>query len=273
MAFGYYLTQKQRKSMLEIRNLDVKFTLNNNIIHAVKGISYDLHPGQSIGIVGESGSGKSVSSMAIMGLLPASAQVKGEIIFKGQPLLNLSENDYRQIRGRKIGYIFQNPLAALNPVFSIANQMIETIVLHHEMSKEDARKYAIELLDKVKIVDPERRIDDYPHQFSIGMCQRIMIAMTLSMKPEILIADEPTASLDVTTQKEILELIDELKKEYNMAMIFISHDLAVVAERCEHVAVMYLGQIVEQGPPQKIFTAPDNDYTKLLIDAIPRIQF
>ena len=174
---------------------------------------------------------------------------------------------------KRIGYIFQNPLAALNPVFTIANQMIETIQLHHLMSKEAARNYAIELLQKVKIVDPEKRIDDYPHQFSIGMCQRIMIAMTLSMKPDILIADEPTASLDVTTQKEILELMDELKKEYNMAMIFISHDLAVVAERCDHVAVMYLGNIVEQGSPQKIFTTPDNDYTKLLINAIPRISF
>ena len=259
--------------MLSVRNLDVKFNVDGSIVHAVKGISYNVKPGQSVGIVGESGSGKSVSAMAIMGLLPNSAQTSGDIVFHNTSLPSLSEKDYRLIRGKKIGYIFQNPLAALNPVFTIANQMIETIQLHHNFTKEAARHHAIDLLHKVKIVNPEKRIDDYPHQFSIGMCQRIMIAMTLSMKPEILIADEPTASLDVTTQKEILELIDELKKEYNMAMIFISHDLAVVAERCDHVAVMYLGKIVEQGNPKDIFTAPENDYTKLLIDAIPKISF
>mgnify|MGYP001471382300 CR=1 FL=1 len=208
-----------------------------------------------------------------MGLLPPSATIKGSVSFHDKPLLSLPDEEYRRIRGKKIGYIFQNPLAALNPVFTIANQMIETIQLHHALSKEAARSYAIELLDKVKIVDPQKRIDDYPHQFSIGMCQRIMIAMTLSMKPELLIADEPTASLDVTTQKEILELIDELKTEYNMAMIFISHDLAVVAERCDHVAVMYLGNIVEQGNPSQIFTNPQNEYTNLLINAIPKIAF
>ena len=259
--------------MLNIRNLDVKFNVDGDIVHAVKGISYHVKPGQSVGIVGESGSGKSVSAMAIMGLLPSSAQTSGDILFRDTLLSSLSEKEYRHIRGKKIGYIFQNPLAALNPVFTIANQMIETIQLHHTMSKDAARRYAIDLLNRVKIVHAEKRIDDYPHQFSIGMCQRIMIAMTLSMKPDVLIADEPTASLDVTTQKEILELIDELKKEYNMAMIFISHDLAVVAERCDHVAVMYHGEIVEQGKPKDIFTAPKNDYTKLLIDAIPKISF
>ncbi|RAP23560.1 peptide ABC transporter ATP-binding protein [Candidatus Marinamargulisbacteria bacterium SCGC AG-343-K17] len=273
MDYGYCWIQKQRRNMLNIRDLDVQFQLDDNIIHAVKGISYDVQPGQSVGIVGESGSGKSVSALAIMGLLPASASIKGTISFHNNSLLQLPDDEYRRIRGKKIGYIFQNPLAALNPVFTIANQMIETIQLHHSISKDAARSYAIELLDKVKIVDPQKRIDDYPHQFSIGMCQRIMIAMTLSMKPELLIADEPTASLDVTTQKEILELIDELKTEYNMAMIFISHDLAVVAERCDHVAVMYLGNIVEQGNPRQIFTNPQNEYTKLLIDAIPKISF
>ncbi len=259
--------------MLSIRDLNVKFKSDHQIIHAVNGISYDVKPGQSIGIVGESGSGKSVSSLAIMGLLPSTALVSGDILFHNTSLLTLPEKEYRHIRGNKIGYIFQNPLAALNPVFTIANQMIETIRLHHSYTKEAARSYAIDLLNKVKIVDPQKRIDDYPHQFSLGMCQRIMIAMTLSMKPELLIADEPTASLDVTTQKEILELIDSLKSEYNMAMIFISHDLALVAERCDHVAVMYLGNIVEQGAPKDIFTAPKNSYTKLLIDAIPVVSF
>lgn len=259
--------------MLNIRNLDVQFKVDGNMIHAVKGISFDVSPGQSIGIVGESGSGKSVSAMAIMGLLPTTANISGNILYNNISLLSLNEKEYRKIRGKKIGYIFQNPLAALNPVFTIANQMIETIQLHHSLTKEDARTLAINLLHRVKIVDPEKRIDDYPHQFSIGMCQRIMIAMTLSMKPNILIADEPTASLDVTTQKEILELIDELKQEYNMAMIFISHDLTLVAERCDHVAVMYLGHIVEQGKPQDIFINPSHEYTKLLINAIPKVPF
>ena len=259
--------------MLVIRNLDVKFNVNGTSVHAVNGISYDISPGQSMGIVGESGSGKSVSAMAIMGLLPSSAQINGDIRFHGQSLRSLPEDHYRKIRGKKIGYIFQNPLAALNPVFTIANQMIETIQLHHDLSKDAARELAIDLLNKVKIVDADRRIDDYPHQFSLGMCQRIMIAMTLSMKPELLIADEPTASLDVTTQKEILELMDELKEEYNMAMMFISHDLAVVSERCDTVGVMHLGHMVEMGSPKDIFTSPKNEYTKTLIDAIPKISF
>ena len=186
--------------MLVIRNLDVKFNIKGASVHAVKGISYDISPGQSMGIVGESGSGKSVSAMAIMGLLPPSAQINGDIRFHDQSLRSLPEAHYRKIRGKNWLY-FSNPLAALNPVFTIANQMIETIQLHHDLSKDEARELAIDLLNKVKIVDADRRIDDYPHQFSLGMCQRIMIAMTLSMKPELLIADEPTASLDVTTQK------------------------------------------------------------------------
>ena len=259
--------------MLTVRNLHVTFKVDTNTVDAVKGVSYDVSPGESLGIVGESGSGKSVSALAIMGLLPPTATVNGDIIYKGQHLTQLSDTDYRHIRGSQIGYIFQNPLSALNPVFTIANQMIETIQLHHSNTKEEAREMAIDLLNKVKIVDPQKRIDDYPHQFSLGMCQRIMIAITLSMKPDLLIADEPTASLDVTTQKEILELMDELKSEYKMAMIFISHDLAVVAERCDRVGVMYLGEMLELGKPDQIFSAPKEDYTKRLINAIPKIPF
>ncbi|MEK9726891.1 MAG: ABC transporter ATP-binding protein [Candidatus Margulisiibacteriota bacterium] len=259
--------------MLSVHNLSVTFQIDQKEINAVKGISYQVNQGESLGIVGESGSGKSVSSLAIMGLLPPTASISGDIQFNQTSLFHLNSNEYRQIRGSRIGYIFQNPLAALNPVFSIGNQMVETIQLHHNISKESARRQAIDLLDKVKIINPHKRIDDYPHQFSLGMCQRIMIAMTLSMKPDLLIADEPTASLDVTTQKEILELIDDLKEEYNMAMIFISHDLAVVAERCDRVAVMYLGEIVEIGNPRQIFTSPKDPYTKRLINAIPKIAF
>jgi ABC-type dipeptide/oligopeptide/nickel transport system ATPase component len=259
--------------MLNVRNLEVQFKTNGGTVHAVNKISYTITPGESLGIVGESGSGKSVSALAIMGLLPPSATISGDIEFKGKSLRQLSPKNYREIRGKKIGYIFQNPLAALNPVFSIANQMVETIRHHYGLPRTAARDMAIDCLKKVKIENAETRIDDYPHQFSLGMCQRIMIAMTLSMKPELLIADEPTASLDVTTQKEILALMDELKAEYNMAMMFISHDLAVVSERCDMVGVMHLGTMVEMGTPKEIFTSPKNSYTKKLIEAIPKISF
>ena len=259
--------------MLSVNNLDVTFTGDSTAVHAVKGISYELKKGETLGIVGESGSGKSVSSMAILNLLPATATISGEINWKGQNILTLSESELRSVRGSQIAYIFQNPLAALNPVFTVANQMVETICLHQKCTKKEALEEAIHLLDKVKIDNPSKRIHDYPHQFSLGMCQRIMIAMTLSMKPDLLIADEPTASLDVTTQKEILELMDSLKDEYKMSMILISHDLGVVAERCDEVVVMYLGDIVEQGSPKDIFGNPKKDYTKLLINAIPKIHF
>lgn len=257
--------------MLSVRDLKITFDAQHSTVEAVKGISYDLEKGKTLGIVGESGSGKTVSGMALMGLLPPTAQIEGQVLFNNENILGADKKRLQRLRGAEIALIFQNPLAALNPVFSIANQMIETICWHHNVTKKEARERAIALLDRVKITDPHRRIDDYPHQFSLGMCQRIMIAMTLSMKPALLIADEPTASLDVTTQKEILELMDELKKEYQMSMIFISHDLGVVLERCDDVAVMYLGSIVEQGKPHDIFKNPQDSYTKKLIDAIPKI--
>jgi ABC-type dipeptide/oligopeptide/nickel transport system ATPase component len=259
--------------MLEIKDLIIDFYVKENVVHAVKGIDFTVNDSQTVGIVGESGSGKSVTALSIMGLLPATAKIQGQVNFKNTDLLKLNNDKMRSYRGAKIGYIFQNPLSALNPVFTIANQMVETIILHRNVAKIEARKMAIDLLDKVKIIDPHKRIDDYPHQFSLGMCQRIMIAMTLSMQPDLLIADEPTASLDVTTQKEILELMDELKELYNMAMIFISHDLGVVAERCDYVHVMYLGNIVESGNPRDLFENPKHDYTKKLLNAIPKIYF
>lgn len=257
--------------MIEVQDLDIMFDDKGRQVHAVKGIGYQLNEGETLGIVGESGSGKTVSALALMGLLPASATVRGRVSYKGENILTAAPERLRQIRGSQIGFIFQNPLAALNPVFSIANQMVETICLHHNVSKEEARDQAIALLDRVNIVDPAQRIDDYPHQFSLGMCQRIMIAMTLSMKPNVVIADEPTASLDVTTQKDILELMDELKAEYKMSMIFISHDLAVVSQHCDRVLVMYLGKIVEEGTPGEIFKSPKDAYTQKLISAIPRV--
>ena len=259
--------------MLSVKNLKVAFNQGDHVVKAVNGISFTVKEGQTVGIVGESGSGKSVTALSIMGLLPPTASIEGDILFREANIRMLNNDQLRQIRGASIGYIFQNPLSALNPVFTIANQMIETICLHHSVTKKEARNMAVELLDKVKITNPEKRIDDYPHQFSLGMCQRIMIAMTLSMRPKLLIADEPTASLDVTTQKEILELMDNLKEDFDMSVIFISHDLGVVAERCDHVEVMYLGDIVESGKPDLLFKSPQHSYTQKLLNAIPKIHF
>jgi len=220
--------------------------------------------------VGESGSGKSVTAYSILGLLPSTGRVSGgEISWNGKSLLEMPEKELRQIRGSEIGLIFQNPLAALNPVFTIGNQLIETLCIHRSCSKDEARVRALDLLKKVNIPDPESRIDDYPHQFSLGMCQRIMIALVLAMKPKLLIADEPTASLDVTIQAQLLTLLNQLKDDENMSMLIISHDLGVVAQNCDEILVYYLGKIVEKGTPEQIFLNPQHPYTQALIAAIP----
>ena len=256
--------------MLEINNLVTKFKVGEQVVTALDNVSLTVEPNTMVGLVGESGSGKSVTALSTMGLLPPNGFVEsGTINWKNKNILDYDEKQKRTIRGSEIGLIFQNPLAALNPVYTIGNQMIETIVLHQKKSKEDARKIAIDLLKKVNISDPEKRIDDYPHQFSIGMCQRIMIAMTLSMKPELLIADEPTASLDVTIQAQILFLLKELKKEYEMSVLMISHDLGVISQYCDKVIVMYLGKIVEYGTPMDIFKNAKHPYTQALIQSIP----
>ena len=258
--------------MLELVNLSTSFQQANSTFHAVNGVSLTVPKGKTIGLVGESGSGKSVTSLSAMRLLSANATCTGQILWKGNDLQTFSDEQMRAVRGREIAMIFQNPLAALNPVFTVANQMIETICHHHSLSKEAAREKAIALLDRVKIPNPESRIDDYPHQFSLGMCQRIMIALTLSMEPDLVIADEPTASLDVTVQTKIMELLNELQSELGMSMLLISHDLGVIAQNCDYIYIMYKGNLVEEGSAYDIFKHPKDPYTQALIAAIPSVE-
>lgn len=256
--------------MLEVNQLTTKFKVDTHDVTAVNNISFTIPPKKTIGLVGESGSGKSVTALSILNLLPQNGyHPNGSILWNGQNLLGLSNKALQKIRGSEIGLIFQNPLAALNPVFTIGNQLIETIQLHTKCSKEEAKNQAIALLKRVNIPDAETRFYDYPHQFSIGMCQRIVIALTLSIHPKLVIADEPTASLDVTIQAQIIHLLNELKEEFDMSILLISHDLGVIAQNCDEILIMYLGHIVEKGTPHSIFKAPKHPYTKALISAIP----
>ncbi|MBG91359.1 MAG: peptide ABC transporter ATP-binding protein [Actinobacteria bacterium] len=256
--------------MLDVQNLSTVFQVHSHEVTAVDQISFQIPEKTVVGLVGESGSGKSVTSQSILQILPPNGQIKsGQLHWKGQDLMQLSRKELQQIRGKEIGMIFQNPLSALNPVFTIGNQLIETICLHQNTSPKEARKIAASLLKKVNIPDPETRLDDYPHQFSIGMCQRIMIALSIASRPQLLIADEPTASLDVTIQAQILSLLNDLKSELNMSILLISHDLGVIAQHCDHILVMYLGKIVESGSPQDIFKSPLHPYTQALIKSIP----
>ncbi len=254
---------------LKVENLSVSFSSGGHTVTAVDHISFEIPDKTIVGLVGESGSGKSVTAMSVMQLLPPQAVLSGSILWKGQNIMGLSNTQLRSIRGSEMGLIFQNPLAALNPVFSVGNQMIETIVLHQNVSTARARDIAIELLQKVQIPDAALRLDHYPHQFSLGMCQRLMIAITLSMRPKLLIADEPTASLDVTVQAQILTLLNDLKEELDMSILLISHDLGVIAQNCDEMLVMYLGKLIEKGKPSELFKHPMHPYTQALIAAIP----
>jgi peptide/nickel transport system ATP-binding protein len=256
-----------------VENLKTYFYTEDGVVKAVDGVSFEVREGETLGIVGESGSGKSVTSLSIMRLLDQNGKiVDGKIIFKGRNLLELSENEMRKIRGKEIAMIFQEPMVALNPVFTIGDQIMEAIILHQNVSEKEARKMAIDLLRKVGIPEPEKRVDEYPHQLSGGMRQRAMIAMALSCRPSLLIADEPTTALDVTIQAQILELMKELQKEYGMAIILITHDMGVVAEMSDKVAVMYAGKVVEYGDVKTIFTEPKHPYTYALLESIPRID-
>ncbi|HBU00525.1 MAG: Oligopeptide/dipeptide ABC transporter, ATPase subunit [Thermotoga petrophila] len=256
-----------------MENLKTYFYTEDGVVKAVDGVSFEVREGETLGIVGESGSGKSVTSLSIMRLLDQNGKiVDGKIIFKGRNLLELSENEMRKIRGKEIAMIFQEPMVALNPVFTIGDQIMEAIILHQNVSEKEARKMAIDLLRKVGIPEPEKRVDEYPHQLSGGMRQRAMIAMALSCRPSLLIADEPTTALDVTIQAQILELMKELQKEYGMAIILITHDMGVVAEMSDKVAVMYAGKVVEYGDVKTIFTEPKHPYTYALLESIPRID-
>ncbi|MEC7181297.1 MAG: ATP-binding cassette domain-containing protein, partial [Bdellovibrionota bacterium] len=260
-------------SVIEIKNLSIDFTVDGKPVHAVKNSSLTIKEGETFGLVGESGSGKSVTSLAIMGLLPKpQAKISsGEILYKGKNILNFSKKEMTQIRGNKITMIFQEPMTSLNPVFKIGNQITDTILLHQEVSKAEAKERAIQLLDEVGIPDPARKFDDYPHQLSGGQRQRVMIAIALACEPDLMICDEPTTALDVTIQKQVLELLVSLKKHHKMSILFISHDLSVVAEIADHVAVMNQGVIVEQGTTEDLFLNPKHPYTKGLLACRPSL--
>ncbi|MED7929345.1 ABC transporter ATP-binding protein [Nonomuraea sp. LP-02] len=260
--------------LLAVDNLHVEFHTRAGIVRAVNGVSYTVNPGETLAVLGESGSGKSVTAQAIMGILdmPPARIPKGEIRFKGTDVLKLSEEARTQVRGQRIAMIFQDALSALNPVFTVGWQISEMFRVHRGMSKGDAMKKAVELMDRVRIPAARQRVNDYPHQFSGGMRQRIMIAMSIALDPEVLIADEPTTALDVTVQAQIMELLAELQRESQMGLILITHDLGVVADVADKIAVMYAGRIVENALVHDIYRTPAHPYTKGLLESIPRVD-
>ncbi|ADI06727.1 oligopeptide ABC transporter ATP-binding protein [Streptomyces bingchenggensis BCW-1] len=265
-------------AFLEVRDLKVHFPTDDGLVKSVDGLSFRLEKGKTLGIVGESGSGKSVTSLGIMGLHTAGqygrrkAQISGEIWLNGQELLGADPDEVRKLRGREIAMIFQDPLSALHPYYTIGRQISEAYRVHHDVTKDVARKRAVEMLDRVGIPQPDKRVDSYPHEFSGGMRQRAMIAMSLVNNPELLIADEPTTALDVTVQAQILDLIRDLQKEFGSAVIIITHDLGVVAELADDLLVMYGGRCVERGPAEKVFYEPQHPYTWGLLGSMPRID-
>ncbi|KAB0540504.1 ABC transporter ATP-binding protein [Pseudochrobactrum algeriensis] len=259
--------------VLEIRNLVTEFKTPNGVIRAVDGISLKVERGKTLGIVGESGCGKSMLSLSVMGLVPPPGKnAGGEVIFEGQDLLKLSADEMRRLRGNRIAMIFQEPMTSLNPVHTIGYQLVEALQAHHKKPYKEMREEAIEALRKVRIPAPERRFDEYPHQLSGGMRQRVMIAMALVCKPVLLIADEPTTALDVTIQAQILNLLRELQQETNMAIILITHDLGVVAQVADDVAVMYAGKVAERASVNAIFKDPQHPYTIGLMGSMPRMD-
>ncbi len=260
--------------LMEVRDLETRFYTQEGIVYAVNGVGYDLHEGETLGIVGESGSGKSVHALSIMGLIPSPPGriESGTVMFQGRDLLKLSREEMRLVRGAEIAMIFQDPMTSLNPVLTVGTQITEALKLHLGMNNTQADNRAAELLDMVGIPDARRRLKNYPHQFSGGMRQRIMIAMALSCNPKLLIADEPTTALDVTIQAQIIELVKQLKHELGMAMIWITHDLGVVAGMADTIQVMYAGRIIERGPIEVVFADPRNAYTLGLLNSLPRLD-
>ena len=259
--------------ILKVDNLRINFRAYGGLVQAVRGVSYELHRGETLAIVGESGSGKSVSIKAVMGILPNNAIIEeGEIWYNGEDLTMVDEAEFHRIRGKKIGLIFQDPLSALNPIMKIGHQITEVLRLNDKMSKEDAKKRAIELMEIVGIPNPEGRFEQYPFEFSGGMRQRIVIAIALAGNPEILICDEPTTALDVTVQAKILEQINKIKKEQNLSVIFITHDLGVVANMANRIAVMYAGKIVEMGTSEDVFYESAHPYTWALLSSMPDLD-
>ena len=262
------------KTLLEVKDLQVSFDTHAGEVQAVRGVTFDLKKGETLAIVGESGSGKSVTSKALMGLIPnPPGRIKnGEIVFEGRDLTKLTEKEMQQVRGKDIAMIFQDPMTSLNPTMTIGNQIMEGLIKHQGMSKADARKVALELIDLVGIPNPEARLKQYPHQFSGGMRQRVVIAMALACNPKLLIADEPTTALDVTIQAQILELMKDIQQKTEAAIIFITHDLGVVANVADRVAVMYAGKVVEIGTVDEIFYNPKHPYTWGLIASMPSLD-
>lgn len=263
----------KEKEILKVEDLAISFYTPVGEVKAVDGISYTLHENEIMGIVGESGSGKSVESYGIMGLLQSPGKVKsGKILYDGKNVLDFDKKEMRKFRGGKCSMIFQNPMTCLNPVYTIGNQLMEAVLVHKKVSKDEAYKKAVKMLELVGIANPEKRMKQYPHELSGGMRQRVMIGMGLICEPDILIADEPTTALDVTIQAQILELIKEIQQKTKMSVIFITHNLAVVAQICDSVSVMYAGKIVEQGSVDDIFYNPQHPYTKGLLKSMPRID-
>ncbi|EGG45017.1 MULTISPECIES: ABC transporter ATP-binding protein [Streptomyces] len=260
--------------LLDVRDLHVEFHTREGVVKAVNGVNYSVAAGETLAVLGESGSGKSVTAQAIMGILdmPPGKIPQGEIRFRGQDMLAMSAEERRKIRGSRIAMIFQDALSSLNPVLTVGYQLGEMFRVHQGMSKKDAKAKAIELMDRVKIPAAAARVNDYPHQFSGGMRQRIMIAMALALEPELIIADEPTTALDVTVQAQVMDLLAELQREFNMGLILITHDLGVVADVADKIAVMYAGRIVEQAPVHELYKRPAHPYTRGLLDSIPRLD-
>ena len=263
-----------KKPIIEVKNLKTYFKTDAGVAHAVEDVSFDVYPGETLGIVGESGCGKSVTALSIMRLVaqPPGYYAGGEILFNGESILDMPKNKIQKIRGNKISMIFQEPMTSLNPVFTCGDQIMESIILHQKLSEKEAKEKAIEMLKLVGIPSPERRVEEYPHQLSGGMRQRVMIAMALSCNPSVLIADEPTTALDVTIQAQILELIEKLQKEMGLAVMMITHDLGVIAEICDRVIVMYAGQIQEIATVHELFNNPLHPYTQALMESIPKIN-
>lgn len=265
---------KMKNPLLEIRSLSTQFLTEEGVVRAVEDVSLEIYPGEILSLVGESGCGKSVTGLSLLRLIPIPPGriSSGEILFEGRDLLRLEEREMERVRGNEISMIFQEPMTSLNPVFTIGNQIMEVLELHQNLDKKEARRKAIEMLDRVKIPSPEVRIDSYPHQLSGGMRQRAMIAMALCCQPKLLIADEPTTALDVTIQAQVLRLLKEIQREMGMAVMLITHDFGVVSEIADRVAVMYAGRIVESGPIEAIFGETRHPYTRGLLESIPQLN-
>ncbi|MFF5182465.1 ABC transporter ATP-binding protein [Streptomyces sp. NPDC000345] len=260
--------------LLEVRDLHVEFHTREGVVQAVNGVNYSVKAGETLAVLGESGSGKSVTAQAVMGILdmPPAKIPHGQILFRGQDMLKMSAEERRRIRGQRIAMIFQDALSSLNPVLSVGYQLGEMFRVHQGLSKKEAKTKAVELMDRVKIPAASARVDDYPHQFSGGMRQRIMIAMALALEPDLIIADEPTTALDVTVQAQVMDLLADLQREFNMGLILITHDLGVVADVADKIAVMYAGRIVERAPVHELYKRPAHPYTRGLLDSIPRLD-